>query len=479
MHEMRRRLLRNALRTADVAVMTVAFAIAFVVSGQHAEAGGLQEFFAARIQVVNFVWFAVFAAMWHLLFGWFGLGRARRSRLHASEWWAITKAVAVGTLLLSGLALLLDLAAVNRVFLGYFLVTALAGTVVTRAIVRLLLGEARRRGRNLRNLVIVGCGPRGADFGRQVRKRVELGYLLLGYIDDIRPPQNPLHGGPERLLGPPSRTREILRGLEVDEVVVRLPIRSYYEEISQIISVCEEMGILIHVPADFFASRLVHAYAEEPHGTPVLTLGDQTRSFGSGSMKRVIDVVGALLALIVLSPLLGLVAITVRLESRGPALFLQERAGLRNKMFTMVKFRTMRQGAEGKQKLLERQNEASGAAFKIEHDPRVTGVGRFLRKLSLDELPQFWNVLTGDMSLVGPRPLPRRDVERFDREWQRRRFSVKPGMTCLWQINGRHEVGFEHWMELDLQYIDSWSLSLDLDILAKTLPAVLRRTGAS
>jgi lipopolysaccharide/colanic/teichoic acid biosynthesis glycosyltransferase len=145
----------------------------------------------------------------------------------------------------------------------------------------------------------------------------------------------------------------------------------------------------------------------------------------------------------------------------------------------VIKFRTMHVDAEARQKELEDQNEVAGAAFKMADDPRVTRVGKVLRKLSLDELPQFWNVFSGDMSLVGPRPLPMRDVEEFDRDWQYRRFSVKPGLTCLWQVHGRHEIDFDNWMELDLQYIDNWSLSLDFDILLKTLPAALRGTGAS
>jgi lipopolysaccharide/colanic/teichoic acid biosynthesis glycosyltransferase len=145
----------------------------------------------------------------------------------------------------------------------------------------------------------------------------------------------------------------------------------------------------------------------------------------------------------------------------------------------MLKFRTMRVDSETLLEELEAQNEVNGAAFKMVDDPRITRVGRMLRKMSLDELPQFFNVLRGDMSLVGPRPLPMRDVERFDQNWQKRRFSVKPGLTCLWQVNGRHEIDFDHWMELDLEYIDNWSLSMDFDILMKTVPAVLKGTGAS
>ena len=196
-------------------------------------------------------------------------------------------------------------------------------------------------------------------------------------------------------------------------------------------------------------------------------------------IKRLLDVLGSAVALIVHLPILAIIAIAIKLDSRGPVFFVQERVGLNRRKFRALKFRTMATDAEERIKELEDKNEVRGAAFKMRNDPRVTRVGHILRKLSLDELPQFFNVLRGDMSLVGPRPLPLRDVERIDEQWQKRRFSVKPGITCLWQVNGRHEISFEHWMEMDLQYIDNWSLKLDFEILMKTIPAVLRGSGAS
>jgi lipopolysaccharide/colanic/teichoic acid biosynthesis glycosyltransferase len=180
-----------------------------------------------------------------------------------------------------------------------------------------------------------------------------------------------------------------------------------------------------------------------------------------------------------LAPLFLLAALIVRLTSPGPALFFQDRVGLNKRRFRLYKFRTMEADAEKRQREVEHLNEASGAVFKIRNDPRLTPVGKFLRKTSIDELPQLFNVLKGDMSLVGPRPLPVRDYQGFHQDWQRRRFSVRPGITCLWQVNGRSSTTFEKWMELDMQYIDHWSLGLDFKILAKTIPAVLRGSGAA
>jgi lipopolysaccharide/colanic/teichoic acid biosynthesis glycosyltransferase len=172
-------------------------------------------------------------------------------------------------------------------------------------------------------------------------------------------------------------------------------------------------------------------------------------------------------------------AALIRLTSRGPALFVQKRLGLNKRIIGVYKFRTMVRDAEKKQAELEHLNEVSGPVFKIKNDPRITPIGRFLRKTSIDELPQLFNVLKGDMSLVGPRPLPVRDYQGFNKDWQRRRFSIRPGITCLWQINGRSTVQFDRWMELDMEYIDRWSVWLDMQILIRTIPAVLKGSGAA
>jgi len=195
-------------------------------------------------------------------------------------------------------------------------------------------------------------------------------------------------------------------------------------------------------------------------------------------LKRFLDIVGSAILLVIFLPLMLVVAIAIKLTSPGPALFRQSRLGYRRRNFTMYKFRTMANDAEQRIGDIEHLNEVSGPVFKIRRDPRVTRIGRFLRKASIDELPQLVNVLKGDMSLVGPRPLSHRDYEGWH-QWQPRRFKVRPGMTCLWQIKGRSLIPFEEWMQLDLQYVDEWSLWLDLQILARTIPAVLKGTGAT
>jgi lipopolysaccharide/colanic/teichoic acid biosynthesis glycosyltransferase len=182
---------------------------------------------------------------------------------------------------------------------------------------------------------------------------------------------------------------------------------------------------------------------------------------------------------VMLLPLFGIIAALIKLSSEGPVFFIQERVGLNKRKFRIYKFRTMVPNAEQLMAQLEQENEISGPVFKIKKDPRITSIGRLLRSTSIDELPQLFNVLKGDMSLVGPRPLPLRDYEGFSDDWQRRRFSVRPGITCLWQVNGRSSIPFEQWMKLDLQYMDEWSLWLDLKILARTIPAVLKGSGAA
>jgi lipopolysaccharide/colanic/teichoic acid biosynthesis glycosyltransferase len=214
-------------------------------------------------------------------------------------------------------------------------------------------------------------------------------------------------------------------------------------------------------------------------GLPIISLHRVPPFSWRTEAKRLFDVAGVTLLLVLFAPLFVLVATAIKLDSAGPVFFIQDRIGFNKRRFRMIKFRTMRAGAESEMKDLEHLNEKSGPIFKIRNDPRITRVGRWLRKTSTDELPQLVNVLLGDMSIVGPRPLSVRDASRMEEAWQKRRFSVKPGLTCLWQVSGRSNLSFEQWMELDLEYIDRWSLGLDASIVLRTIPAIVTARGAS
>jgi exopolysaccharide biosynthesis polyprenyl glycosylphosphotransferase len=469
-----RRLLAHfwAFTAADVSILALA-GIAGWLQAQPDPWTALRLLPSLRPASTDLLLAAGVVFLWHYVFRTQGLYRSRRMGLIMAEWWDITRAASFGTLMLAGLVVLFDRGLLSRAYVVTFWATALVGSCVMRTTLRLFLGEVRRKGHNLRNVVIVGSGLRGQRVGTQLRAREEMGYHLLGYVDDGHAADT--HAAP--ILGTLDETTEILSHQQVDEVIVALPVKSYYQKIAEVVTVCEELGITVRIPADFFHLRLATARMDRLGQEPILTLQTPTPSVPGLFLKRSVDFVGSLFALLLLTPLFAVIAVAIKLDSKGPVLFAQERVGIGRRRFRMFKFRSMVVDAEARMKDLESQNEASGAAFKIRNDPRVTAVGRFIRRYSLDELPQFWNVLVGDMSMVGPRPMSLRDAHALQSRWQKRRFSVKPGLTCVWQATGRHEVDFEQWMKLDLHYIDNWSIKLDFELMLKTVPAMIRGTG--
>lgn len=347
-----------------------------------------------------------------------------------------------------------------------------------RFMMRTFLGEIHKPPERLKNLVLVGCNGRTADFVAYMLARPRLGYRIIGFIDDV-PWVRGYQGLSLKYLGPLQDFDAVLDMLQVDEVVVTLPLRSFYEQINRIVETCEIQGITVHLLSHFFPLKIARVHVTELEGMPLLTFRTGALSDWQAGLKRGFDMLVSAGLLVVLAPLFLLTALLIKISSPdGPVFFVQTRVGHNRRHFKMVKFRTMIPDAEEKQKELEQFNEAQGAVFKIKHDPRITPIGRILRKTSIDELPQLLNVLKGDMSLVGPRPLPLRDAARFDEKWLQRRWSVKPGLTCLWQVNGRQHDNFHAWIQQDLAYIDQWSFGLDLKILAKTIPVVLRGDGA-
>lgn len=321
-----------------------------------------------------------------------------------------------------------------------------------------------------RNCIVIGTSSRALNVAAEV---VNNRSYLYGFIDNCNPgPQSPS----THLLCGLSDLSSFLRTNPIDEALICLPIISQHKQISDSINTCAEFGIPARVLMDLFESPSGKARTNEQ--SCFITFNDGILKNPRYMFKRYFDLAAASLLMIFLSPLLLLAAVLIKLDSKGPVLFVQNRIGYNKHIFRMYKFRTMVQDAESMQDRLEHMNEASGPVFKIRKDPRITRMGRFLRSTSIDELPQLLNVVKGDMSLVGPRPLPLRDYTDKWRTWHCRRFSVIPGITCLWQISGRCNLSFDQWMELDLKYIDNWSFYMDIMILLKTIPAILSRRGA-
>jgi exopolysaccharide biosynthesis polyprenyl glycosylphosphotransferase len=274
---------------------------------------------------------------------------------------------------------------------------------------------------------------------------------------------------------PLAELPELLRRQVIDEVLFAVPSEQL-ADLEETFLLCDEEGVRSRVAVDFFPHVRSDVYLDRLGAAPMLTFAGAPHDEVRLLLKRLIDVVLAAASLAVVAPVMAVVAVLVKLTSPGPVLFRQERCGLNGRRFVLYKFRSMVADAEARKAGLAALNERE-LVFKIKNDPRLTGVGRWLRKFSIDEWPQLWNVLRGDMSLVGPRPAVPEEVEQYKR-WQRRRLRMRPGLTCLWVVEGRDAVGFERWMELDMEYIDNWSLALDWKIMLRTIPQVVIGKGA-
>jgi exopolysaccharide biosynthesis polyprenyl glycosylphosphotransferase len=435
---------------------------------------GVEEFLAVRLSLKNILLLTAFGLAWPGVLWACGLYEPKRLRDGHGEWPRILVASAIAGLIALVFPLTSRSGAARPIHALLFAVIVAPTAVALRAGAR--AGRATRRRAQARRTLIVGSGPIAAWVYRGFGTDPECRREVVGFVDSDPHPSLVATGLAH--LGGVSQLEELLMHEVVDEVVIALPVKSRYEEIQQTIAACELVGVPATYPAPLFRTRVSQPpRIENRADTPVMAMAVAPDDYRL-VVKRGVDLAGATFLLVVLSPLLLIISAAIKLTSPGPVLFAQERYGYMKRRFRMQKFRTMRVDAERLQAALEQWNEAAGPIFKIRNDPRITPVGRFLRRSSLDELPQLWHVLTGEMSLVGPRPMSLRDVSRFEDPWLMRRFSVRPGLTCLWQISGRSNVGFERWIELDLNYIDRWSLGLDFIILARTVPAVLRGVGA-
>jgi exopolysaccharide biosynthesis polyprenyl glycosylphosphotransferase len=475
----RRQFLLNAFKLFDLGLMVSSFVLAALLVLYQTEGMQPAEFFAMRVKIQNFVIFALFLLLWHWIFSAFELYASRRLSVKRQEVYDVIKATTLGTVVifLAARALHISLATLPSLVLFWLLVTGT--TVTSRILLRFVLASIRRHGRNLRDVLIVGTNERALEFAAKAQKRPDLGYRIIGFVDQDWQGARQLEDTKFTLVSDLAGMGAFLRANVVDEVFMALPMRSFHDEASRLAALCEEQGIPVRLMSNILNLKLAKASAEEVGGDAHITHSTGWKEGWPVVVKRTFDLLASSMLLLLLSPVLVIAAICIKLASPGPVMFVQRRLGLNKRRFRIYKFRTMVVDAEKRLREVEHLNEITGPVFKIKNDPRITAVGRFLRKTSIDELPQLFNVLRGDMSLVGPRPLPVRDYEGFNEDWQRRRFSVKPGITCLWQVRGRNSIPFEEWMELDLQYIDKWSLWLDFRILLQTIPAVLRGSGAA
>ncbi len=453
------------LRVFDFAILIAAFPVAFSAYGHVAPPRLVWPSLDAYWPGVLLAVMLWAASSWlHQVYD------APIGRSGADEIARALRALATVVVTLGAIAFLTKQSAPRLLAVLYVGISA-ASIVVARFGWRYLAGAALR-GAAARRAAIVGCGGLAREIVESIVAHPEWGLRFSGFVL--------LDSLPDRTRGPVlgklSQLGRLLENEVLDVVIFAVP-REYLGEIERGIQLCEEQGVEVRISLDMLRYGPSRMSVEEIDGVPMLSFTRTPVDVVALATKRVFDVVASAVALVLLAPVFAAIAVAIRIESPGPFLFRQRRMGLNGREFDMLKFRSMYQDAEERLEALRSENEMSGPVFKMANDPRVTRVGRFIRRTSLDELPQFWNVLRGEMSIVGPRPPIPAEVRQYKR-WQRRRLSMKPGITCIWQISGRNNIDFDRWMELDLEYIDTWSLWSDIAICFKTIPAVITSRGA-
>ncbi len=436
-------------------------------------AGSVRQFLEMRVTLLNVMFAAMFVLAWTSCFGALNLYQLE----HQNRFRTLKRAAygcAAMTFLL-GLYLFISRTKGPTLRIAIFFFLGSMGLETLRlaggGLIRLWIAS-----RNPRLVVILGSGRKAGIAWRQIRTRYHATVKLIGFVDD-RAVGEMAPDIADRYLGTIDQLSALLLANVVDELLIALPTKACYDSIQRAITIAEQVGVEVVYMQDLYVTTLKQRAADEPEMFTNL-VPHQDRYMATQAIKRLLDIAGAVAGIVLLAPLFLLVAIAIKATSEGPVFFTQERYGHRRRLFRMCKFRSMVANASELMADLEDQNEADGPIFKIRQDPRVTPLGRILRSSSIDELPQLWNVLRGDMSLVGPRPLPVRDVMLFSEASLMRRFSVKPGITGLWQVSGRSDVSFDQCIKSDFRYIDDWSLGLDFRILAKTVGAVVKRSGA-
>ena len=458
---------RRFLIFCDACVLVLAYLLALLINNLLSPpALPLLKFWLALVFAVPYWCLALYAN---------GMYQSMRTRTYLEILWAVFKAGVVTFLLLGTVIFLFKLQFMSRLFFLQFMGWSFLFIWLEKTVIFMSSHYVRRQGLNTRRLLVVGTGKRATDFIKKADQHPEWGFELLGAIDD-EPGRGVHQVGRLNVIGTLKDIPGIFHRDAVDEVVFLVP-RSRLNSLQGAIDDCETEGVVVTVAVDLFDTKLARSSVTELDGLPLLHFKTTHAKEWELLVKRLFDFAASGLGILVLSPLFLVMSVLIKTTSKGPVFFKQNRFGLAGRRFTLYKFRTMRQGAHDVLSDVPDLDSMTTPEYREKKTKWITPVGRFMRKFSIDELPQLINVFVGHMSIVGPRPTVPDEVDKY-KDWQRRRFSMKPGITCLWQVNGRNNIAFEDWMKLDLEYLDNWSLWLDAKILMKTVPVVLFGIGA-
>lgn len=418
---------------------------------------------------------ALLTVVWVLASRREGAYDVRRGRPLLDDLYGLFSATTTAIMLLIVLVFFYRRLFYSRVIFVYAGLVILLLVGLARTARWLVLSRLRQAGHGVDRVLIVGAGEVGRTVMRNLIAQPDLGYRVIGFLDDD-PAKSATDIGPIKALGPVENLPRVARELAIDQIMITLPWQ-YHRKIVRLVTEAETAGVRARVVPDLFQLSLGGVDVEAINGIALISIKQTTLTGFNLAVKRAVDVLASALVLTLLSPLLLIVAAAIRLDSPGPVLFKQQRAGRLAKPFTVYKFRSMYQDAEARLEKLRAQNEASGPLFKMRDDPRTTRVGRLIRRTSVDELPQFLNVLRGEMSIVGPRPGLPSEVAQYQ-NWHRKRLEVLPGLTGLWQVSGRSNLTFDEMVMLDIYYAENWSLGLDFRIMLRTVPQLVFGDGA-
>ena len=465
--------LRWILMFSDAVLIVIALFLAWFMRYE-LEIGG-------TVEIVNYRSFSSYlpVAALTILLMWLNLGlesayRRQRGATWSDEISTIVNATARSLLVVVFFFFFYRTYVYSRLIFAYYTFFIIFLLSVARLALRQLIARLHRHGIGVLRILIVGAGEGARKLMRHIVAQPELGYEVVGFV--ANDPEGQSNIGRFTALGPIAGLPTLIDDHNVDRVLITLPWSQQYQ-ISRILDTCTKRGIPVRIVPDLFQLSLTGVTMDEIRGVPLMGMREPVITGGDFALKRLLDIGVSGGALLIGAPLWGLIALAIKLDSEGPVVYDQTRVGRGGKPFTIHKFRSMRKGADDELSELSDHNEASGPLFKMKEDPRVTRVGRILRKFSLDEVPQLWNVLRGDMSLIGPRPALPAEVDEYE-EWHLKRLDVTPGLTGLWQVSGRSDVTFDEMVLLDIYYAEQWSPLLDTMIFLKTIPTVLFQRGA-